>query len=246
MEKERSVSDEIRFRPIGIIFSCFTEKFGIPRQPGIVKKSSAILELYPPYNREETVRGLSGFSHIWVQFLFHQVVGEGWRPTVRPPRLGGKKRCGVFACRSPHRPNHLGLSAVCLEQVETGHKTVRLHLSGIDFLNETPVLDVKPYIPCSDSISNASNGFTAVPDGGGASIGKVLFSEEAATFCRQYEAQTNRPLQALITELVAADPRPRSQIVKKKEFGMLLWDVNFCWQIEEWGVLIIACYYQNL
>ncbi len=228
---------ESSIQHIGIISSCFPEKFGIPRQPGVAAHSCATIDFYPPFNRMEMVRGLEKFSHIWVHFLFHKAVEEGWRPTVRPPRLGGQKRCGVFACRSPHRPNHIGLSVVHLLSIEEGAKGPRLHLGGIDFLDKTPVIDIKPYIPYSDMVAYASDGFTAITESHAPD--EVLFSEAAAQFCRQYEVRNNRPLKILIKELVAADPRPQSQ-QKKKEFGMLLWDVNIRWRIEEGKALIIA------
>lgn len=98
--------------PIGLVRSCWPEKFGIPKQPGLVAAATATVVLYPPYDREEMFRGLAEFSHIWLIFCFHSTLAEGWKPTVRPPRLGGQKRVGVFASRSPHRPNHLGMSVV--------------------------------------------------------------------------------------------------------------------------------------
>ncbi len=231
-EKKESVINHI-----GVISSCFSEKFGIPRQPGLVAHSCATIDFYPPFNRMEMVRGLEKFSHIWVHFLFHQAVGEGWRPTVRPPRLGGQKRCGVFACRTPHRPNHIGLSVVRLLKIEEGKKGPRLHLGGIDFLDKTPVLDIKPYLPYSDSIADAGDGFTAIAEID--TLDAVAFSATATEFCRQYEARHNRPLQTLITELITVDPRPRSQR-SKKEFGMLLWDVNICWRVEEKRAVVTA------
>ena len=108
---------KITIEPIGIIHSCYPEKFGIPRQPGLVKSAKARLILLEPYNRIEMVKGLAEFSHIWIQFLFHNTVNEGWRATVRPPFLGGKRRVGIFASRSPHRPNHLGISVVRLSGI---------------------------------------------------------------------------------------------------------------------------------
>ena len=227
----------LNLEPIGVIHSCFKEKFGIPRQPGLVEHSTATIELFPPFNREEMVRGLEGFSHIQVLFLFHRAVAEGWRPTVRPPRLGGRARVGVFACRSPHRPNHIGLSAVRLGAVRTTGG-VCLDVSGVDFLDETPVLDIKPYVPYSDSIQDASDGFTGTEDVGGGEGGMIFFSAQAAAFCRNYEEKKSRPLHLLITEMLERDPRPRSQRERKTEFGMLLWDVNIRWRMEEGSVVV--------
>jgi tRNA-Thr(GGU) m(6)t(6)A37 methyltransferase TsaA len=238
MGLKKTENSDIHLEPIGVIHSCFKEKFGIPRQPGLVEHSTATIELFSPFNREEMVRGLEGFSHIQVLFLFHQAVAEGWRPTVRPPRLGGKTRVGVFACRSPHRPNHIGLSAVRLGAVRTTGG-VCLDVSGVDFLDGTPVLDIKPYVPYSDSIENASDGFTGTGDvGGGEDDGIISFSDQATAFCSDYEEESGRPLRLLITEMLERDPRPRSQRERKTEFGMLLWDVNIRWRMEAGNVVV--------
>ena len=223
--------------PIGIIHSCFTEKFGIPRQPGMVPAATARLELLPPCNRREMVRGLEQFSHIWVHFLFHQTVAEGWKPTVRPPWLGGQKRVGVFASRSPHRPNHMGLSAVKLEAIITDKGSVFLDLSGVDFLDQTPVLDIKPYIPYSDSLESASCGYAH----GMQPEVSITFADEAEAFCAGYQIETGRDVLQLIREMIRHDPRPASQKKRKSWFGMLLWDVNIRWCVEEEGVRVVEC-----
>jgi tRNA-Thr(GGU) m(6)t(6)A37 methyltransferase TsaA len=147
--------------PIGTIHSCYGEKFGIPRQPGLVKSATATLELLPPYNSPDALRGLDGFSHLWVIFLFHQSTRNQWKATVRPPRLGGNERVGVFASRSNFRPNPIGLSVVELLTVEG----TQLHLGGGDFLDGTPVLDIKPYLPYADCIPSATGAFaTRTPE----------------------------------------------------------------------------------
>ncbi len=227
----------ICLEPIGVVRSCFTEKFGIPRQPGMVKSSSAYVQLFPPYNREEMVRGLEQFSHIWVQFYFHETVAEGWKPTVRPPWLGGQKRVGVFACRSPHRPNHLGLSVVRLEAVRWSKKGTVLELSGIDFLDHTPVLDIKPYVPYSDSVLSAKGGYAVgtVPEV------QVVFSGQAKAFCDEYQLKTARTIEKLISEMIGQDPRPAIQKKNKADFGMLLWDVNIRWRVEKDCFYVESC-----
>jgi len=215
--------------PIGIIHSCYPEKFGIPRQPGLVKNSSGFLELLPPWNREEMIKGLDAFSHIWIQFQFHEAVAEGWRPTLRPPWLGGQKRVGVFASRSPHRPNHLGLSVVRLTGIRKEKKGLFLEIAEIDLLDKTPVIDIKPYIPYSDSVHVASGGFIPPPE----SVEReVLFTEEAAQSCSGYEQRTGRRLRSLIAETLGQDPRPASQRHQTREYGMALWDVNVRWQAQ--------------
>lgn len=234
-ERREEAADELRrqdefgVRVIGVIRSCFREKFGIPRQPGMVKAATARLEFLPPFNRQEMVRGLDQFSHVWIHFVFHQTIAEGWKPTVRPPWLGGRKRVGVFASRSPHRPNHLGLSAVRLEAVVHRGGKVWLELSGIDLLDGTPVIDIKPYIPYSDCIAGAAGGYahgrqTALP---------VIFDDGPADFCNRYREETGRDIGPLIAEMIRHDPRPASQKkTEKNRFGMLLWDVNIRWLVE--------------
>jgi len=227
----------LAIQPIGVIHSCFTEKFGIPRQPGMVKSAMAQLHLYPAFNREEMLRGLEQFSHIWVHFLFHQTVEEGWKPTIRPPWLGGQKRVGIFACRSPHRPNHMGLSAVRLEAIAQKKSGFVLELSGVDFLDKTPVLDIKPYVPYSDCLPSASGGYAHgyKPDI------NVLFSKDAGIFCKHYEKQTGRNLQLLIEEMIQNDPRPASQKNRRHRFGMLLWDVNIRWRVDGDNFIVDDC-----
>lgn len=223
--------------PIGIISSCFTEKFGIPRQPGMVKSATAELEFYPPFNREEMVRGLEEFSHIWVHFMFHETLAEGWKSTVRPPGLGGRKRVGVFACRSPHRPNHMGLSVVKLEGIRRDRKGLRLLLAGGDFLDKTPVIDIKPYVVYSDSIPDASCSFAA----GQLPELHISFSQEALGFCHEYQRETGRQLCLLIEEVVRQDPRPAIQKTGKEVFGILLWDINIRWRVDVDGFYIESC-----
>ncbi len=229
--------EKISVDPIGIIHSCFTEKFGIPRQPGMVKSSVAYLELYPTFNREEMLRGLGDFSHIWVHFLFHETVEEGWKATIRAPWLGGKKRVGVFASRSPHRPNQMGMSAVRLLGIQKKNTKYILELAEVDFLDQTPVLDIKPYVPYSDCIPGATGGYTKphIPDI------EPVFTQEALQFCVEYQAHTGRAIGSLIGEMIQQDPRPASQKERKREFGMLLWDVNIRWQVSGGQFTVLRC-----
>lgn len=237
MSEKKTIPAGMGVRVIGLIRSCFPEKFGIPRQPGMVPSATARLELLPPFNREEMVRGLEQFSHIWVLFLFHEAMAEGWKPTVRPPWLGGQKRVGVFASRSPHRPNHLGMSAVRLESVVCRGGEIWLELSGIDLLDKTPVVDIKPYVPYSDCLTQATGGYahgclTELP---------VVFADGPSAFCRTYREETGRDLRTLIEEMIRHDPRPASQKGTKIGFGMLLWDVNIRWTVREDYFLVEEC-----
>ncbi len=224
MSPPKNVIDQmasINMEPIALIRSCFTEKFGIPRQPGLVPAATAQLEMLPPYNRPEAVEGLEEFSHIWVFFLFHQAISRGWKPTVRPPRLGGNKRVGVFASRSPQRPNFIGSSMVQLNKITFDNHSVIIHVSGVDFLDQTPVLDIKPYVPYTDAKPEAHYGFASEP----VTSHDTIFQPEVLKFCHKYEQDTGRPLQELVRQTLAQDPRPAYH-EDDREYGMTLWDIN--------------------
>ena len=148
-------------KPIAHIKTDFNTKFGLPRQSGLVPELKGKIVFLPEYSRPEAFRELEGFTHIWVIWEFSEAKREEWSPTVRPPRLGGNKRVGVFATRSPFRPNSLGLSCVRLEEISFENNRVVLRVSGIDMMNGTPVFDIKPYIPVADCITDASEGYTA-------------------------------------------------------------------------------------
>lgn len=150
---------EFRFQSIGLIESCFKQKFSIPRQPGLVPQATATLVLSPEFSSEEIVRGLESYSHIWIIFVFHKSQISKNKNTVRPPRLGGEKRMGVFATRSNYRPNPIGQSVVKLESVKIKNNQTLIKVSGGDFLDGTPVLDIKPYIPYADSLTLATSEF---------------------------------------------------------------------------------------
>jgi len=228
---------KVTMEVIGVVTSCFPEKFGIPRQAGVAPSAPATIELISGFNRKEMVRGLETFSHIWVQFLFHESLLEGWKATVRPPRMGGAERVGVFATRSPHRPNHIGLSAVRLLGVRLSGDSVHLDIGGVDLLDGTPVLDIKPYIPYSDCLEEATRGWLPSPQ---QEIG-VEYSEQAESFCRSYQMSNKRPLARLIREVLVSDPRPSSQKDRRFEFGFLLWDVNVRWKVSGDTFLVIRC-----
>lgn len=227
------------FEPIGTIHSCFKEKFGIPRQSGLVPEATASLEIHAPYNREEAFRGVAAFSHIWVLFLFHGIARGPWRPTVRPPRLGGNQRMGVFATRSGFRPNPIGLSAVRLAGLSREAGRLMLHIAGGDFLDQTPVLDIKPYLPYADSLPCAVDGFApAVPP---RQPIEVVFSPAAEAACRRLAARLPR-LKALVTAMLQADPRPGYDQAKqaKRPFAMRLYDLDIRWQWGDDAVTVLA------
>jgi tRNA-Thr(GGU) m(6)t(6)A37 methyltransferase TsaA len=189
----------MQFEPIGFLESCYKERFGTPRQSSLVPSSWAILRLRPELNLAGALTGLEGFSHIWLIFVFHQNTNKGVKTMVHPPRLEGQKM-GVFATRSPHRFNPIGLSAVKLEKIEKG----ALYLSGIDVVDGTPVLDIKPYLPTADILPNASQGWTQQKPV------RTLQVEFTETAIAQIKARSGAPerLEQLIRETLELDPRP--------------------------------------
>lgn len=221
-----------QFPVIGIIHSCFKEKFGIPRQPGLAPLAQAQLELLSPYDDPAAVQGLETCSHIWVQFVFHANSRESWKAKVKPPRLGGNKTLGVFATRSPVRPSPIGLSVVKLERIEQRAGKLCLILSGVDFLDGTPVLDIKPYIPYVDKVEEAFNHFApAAP----ALIG-VTLTEQQLAFCASYQARTAVDLKGLIQQVLQQDPRPQYQTPSvEKIYGMKLLDLDLRWRYQADG-----------
>ncbi|MCK5639819.1 MAG: tRNA (N6-threonylcarbamoyladenosine(37)-N6)-methyltransferase TrmO [Gammaproteobacteria bacterium] len=221
---------------IGIIHSCYKEKFGIPRQPGQVPAAKATLELLPPYDREEALEGLEGFSHIWISFVFHQAQREQWKPMVRPPRLGGNKRVGVFASRSPFRPNPIGLSLVELDGIGKENGKLLLHIRGIDLVDGTPVLDIKPYLPYAEALTDARGGFAKVaPE----KIFSVEFSPQAEAQCREKE-NTIPELKAVIEQLLQHDPRPAYSELDDRIYGIRIYDFDLKWRAEEGTIRVIA------
>ena len=225
--------------PIGYIQTPFKEKFGIPRQPGLAPDARGILTLSPPYNAPEAVRGLEAFTHLWLIFVFHETATQRWKSTVRPPRLGGNVRLGVFATRSMFRPNPIGLSVVRLESIEIAGGQTQLHLSDVDLLDQTPVLDIKPYLPYADRVPDASAGFAA--DAPAPSL-LVEFTPEAAEQCAAYEATTYPKLRQLITQVLSLDPRPAYQAQRSEpnHYGMRMLDFDVQWIVEDRLVRVLA------
>lgn len=187
--------------PIGHLESCFKDKFGTPRQPGLVKNAWARLKIRADLQPEESLQGLEGFSHVWLVWVFHQNKIARFHAKVKPPRLGGDSM-GVFATRSPHRPNPIGLSLVELISVDKDGITV----AGADLVDGTPILDIKPYLPHIESIPEAKMGWPAeVP----AEDIEVRFSEEAQKILQEWQGRTpSHDLKNVIEETLKLDPRP--------------------------------------
>jgi tRNA-Thr(GGU) m(6)t(6)A37 methyltransferase TsaA len=220
---------QFEFKPIGIIHSCFKEKFGIPRQSRLISEAEARLEILPPYNRPEAFRELVDYSHLWIIFVFHASVSGDWKPTVRPPRLGGNQRVGVFASRSPVRPNPIGLSVVDLLELDLSHNSINLHLGGVDLLDGTPVLDIKPYLPYVDAIPDANSGYAADTPG---KVIELSYSSAAEKVLSQLPPAEARQLRQLIVGILQNDPRPAYlDETKRSRFGMRLYDYNVRWEI---------------
>ena len=210
------------FEPIGLVHSCFAEKFAIPRQPQLAPAARGVLELFPPYDKPEALAGLEGISHLWLLFVFHAAASGEQHLRVRPPRLGGNQRIGVFASRSTHRPNPIGQSVVRLEGIEAG----RLLISGIDLLDGTPILDIKPYVPYADALPDARN---ALADAAPAQLA-VDWSESALLQARTQAQRLEQPVVELIEQCLAQDPKPAYQRpAADREYGVRFWDINVRW-----------------
>lgn len=225
--------DTFSFFPIGHISSCYKQKFGIPRQPNLARINCQLV--LDKRFTEESVRGLAEFSHVWIQFVFHETESQGWKQMVRPPRLGGNQKIGVFASRSTFRPNPLGLSVVELKKVHYEGTRVTLDLCGCDCMDGTPIIDIKPYIPYADSKLTALASYaTKKPE----KWGGVLFTENARLQCVAASKRLNEDLKFVIEEILSFDPRPSyHQTVGDKHsdktdriYSMRLYDFDLHWQ----------------
>ncbi len=230
------MSEQFCFKAIGRLHSPFKEKFGIPRQPGLVKIPASI-EIFPEYARVEAFRGVSSFSHLWVSFVFHETQRDDWKPTVRPPRLGGNQRVGVFASRSMFRPNPIGLSVVALQAVRETENGLCLDIVGADMLDATPVLDIKPYLPYVDALPEARAGYA---DEAPPRNLRVAFVPRLEERFRQLDAQWPQ-LKSVICEVLQYDPRPayRSDEQDDRIYSMRLYDFDVKWRVRGDGVEVL-------
>ncbi len=208
--------------PIAHVNTCYPTKFGVPRQSGLVPGATARLVFEPPYRNPDAVRGLDGFSHIWLVWVFSEHVDGGWSPTVRPPRLGGNTRMGVFATRAPYRPNPIGVSAVKLERIEM-HPTDGpvLHLSGVDLMDGTPILDIKPYVPLADCIPQATEGFTASP--------YERLNVEMPDELKALVPPEDLPA---LLDTLSLDPRPQYQDDPDRIYGLLFNELDVKFKVQ--------------
>lgn len=214
--------------PIAHIETPFAEKFGIPRQSGIVAvKGRVVFE--PKYRVAEAVRGLEGFDYIWLLWQFSQSIGHEWSATVRPPRLGGNQRMGVFATRSPFRPNPIGLSSVSLKSIDYNDpRSPILDIEGADLMDGTPIYDIKPYLPYTDSHPDARSGFAVRP-------AEYLLDVD-------FSAVPDLPesLEQSLREILAHDPRPQYHNDAEREYGMSYGHYNILFQVKENLVVVKA------
>ena len=212
--------DAVNIQVIAHMQSDFATKFGIPRQSGLVEQLRSTIVFTPEFRNADALRGIEGYSHLWIIWQFSEAVRSDWSPTVRPPRLGGNTRMGVFATRSPFRPNHLGLSCVRLLGVEetAEHGTV-LHVGGADLMDGTPIFDIKPYIPYADSHPDAIGGFT---DTAGDFLLEVNFPAPLLALLPQEK-------QAAAVEVLSHDPRPSYQRKPERVYGLTFagFDIRF-------------------
>lgn len=230
------------FKPIGFIQSLFKDRFAVPRQPGLAKQIPGVIKINADPDLKTALRRLEEFSHLWIIFVFHEHGGKKWKPSIRPPRLGGNIKVGVLSSRSPHRPNPIGISAVQLEKIDFEAKSgVEIHVSGLDLIDGTPVLDIKPYIPYADSIADANPGWAHEE------IKKypVSFSKTAEAFL---EKKSPKNLRQLILDILELDPRPAfqkrnfplgSNKATGKKYGFDLLDFDIKYEVQSDGFLVL-------
>ncbi|MEK9496654.1 tRNA (N6-threonylcarbamoyladenosine(37)-N6)-methyltransferase TrmO [Photorhabdus sp. P32] len=220
---------DFHFTQIGVIHSPYKEKFAIPRQPGLIEDGGGKLVLIPPYNQPDAVRGLEQFSHLWVIFIFHQTMEGGWKPMVRPPRLGGNAKMGVFATRSTFRPNPIGMSLIELKGIEYKKGQVTLELGSLDLVDGTPVIDIKPYLPFAECQPHAVAGFAQQSP---ATDMEVIFLPAAEQ--QLISVQNIYPnLRRFISQVLTQDPRPayRKGEQENREYAAHLLNFNVRWRI---------------
>lgn len=227
--------ESFNIKAIGVVHSCFKEKFAIPRQPALAPAAKGEIELFPPYDDPLALEGLAAISHLWLSFIFHQAIPkeDEVRLRVRPPRLGGNKKIGVFASRATHRPNPLGLSVVKFDGLKNG----RLQISGIDLVHGTPIVDIKPYVPYADSLPEAENSIaSASPE-----LCPVRFTDEALQSALQNGNRLQQPVKELIEQMLAQDPKPAYQKPDpERVYGVKIWDLEVHWRYSSANELVVT------
>ena len=221
----------MELRPIARVRTDFGSKFGVPRQSGLVPELTAVLEFEPEFRSPEAVRGLEAYSHIWLIWQFSENADRGWSPTVRPPRLGGNKRVGVFASRSPFRPNPLGLSCVRLLEVKLDQERGPiLLLGGADLVDGTPVYDIKPYVPYADSYPDAAGGFTD----------EVAWKPLEVDFPPELLERVPEEKRAALRGVLAMDPRPAYQEDPERIYGFAFAGLELRFSVAEGRLRVLS------
>jgi len=222
----------MELKVIARIHSDFPTKFGIPRQSGLAEDLRAEIVFEPEYRVAEAVRGLEGFSHIWLIWQFSEAVRADWSPTVRPPRLGGNKRVGVFATRSPFRPNAIGLSSVKLLKIEYDRERGPvLWVSGADLMDGTPIYDIKPYIPYADSHPQAEGGFAALPDSHRLTV----------DFPQELLARIKEDRREGLIQILEQDPRPAYQRDPQRVYGFPFAGMEIKFTVDDGSRVLAVC-----
>ena len=216
------------FRSIATISTPFKQKFGIPRQSQSISKAVGVIQFSADINPVNACRGLDAFSHLWISFIFHENLQAGWRDTVRPPRLGGNEKIGVFASRSTFRPHPIGLSVV--QNLGLNDKN-ELLVSGVDLLDQTPIIDIKPYVRYADCISDACSGFAEfAPD----KVMQVDYSERARAKLNGLR-NSHPDFEGLLQNILEQDPRPAYKLgtIDEKIYSVLIYNYDVKWQVRE-------------
>ncbi len=215
--------------PVAHIENDFSEKFGIPRQSGLVDELTARVVMEPPYRRMEAFKEIAGFSHLWLVWQFSQALVSEFRPTVRPPRLGGNRRVGVFASRAPYRPNGLGLSCVRLLRLEETDRGPELVVAGADLLDGTPIFDIKPYLPYADSHPEALPGYTA----------ETIEHRLTVDFPEELLALVPPDKRESLLGVLACDPRPGYEEKPQEVYGLAFAGLDIGFQVQN-GALTVT------
>ena len=227
--------DEITFKVIARIRSDFPDKFGIPRQSGLLKNLRSAIVFEPEFRNADALRGLDGFSHLWLLWIFSENVRDTWKPTVRPPRLGGNTRLGVFATRSSFRPNPLAMSCVKIEKINlTGEGAPSIEVSGADLMDGTPIVDIKPYLPYADSVPEATGGFAEA----------VRFHKLDVSFAAEAQVALDEQFpeqkKAALVELLSDDPRPAYQRSVDRIYGIRFAGFEIKFQVQGDHLTVVA------
>ena len=220
--------NEFKIAPVATIKNGYKEKFGVPRQSGLAPSVESEIVFEKSFKDENMIRGIEAFSHLWLIWGFSENVGE-WTPTVRPPKLGGNKRTGVFATRSPFRPNSLGLTVVKLNGVKDTPDGKVLLISGADLVNGTPIFDIKPYLPYVDSVPEATGGFS---DEHKNEFLKVIFTEETKAVISENEKTE-------LSEILALDPKPSYQNDSERIYGLSYKDLSVKFRCEKDNIYVL-------